>query len=158
MEPQIGAGGNRRNGMGPMAKKKKQDETAPSAAAAEEFETALGKLQQVIGQLEQGNLTLAQSLEAYEQGVGWLKTCYRGLREVEQQIRVLTGVDADGQVNWEAFDSEASAQQAAGQAPRVSGGRSEVTLSAGAGKAGPAEECDDDEGEPEAEKDRSRLF
>jgi exodeoxyribonuclease VII small subunit len=88
--------------------------------AAEQFETAYAKLQQAVSQLEQGNLTLSQSLQAYEQGVRWLKTCYQGLQEVEQQIRILTKVDADGQVHWEAFDASASSQQVEGSAPRAS--------------------------------------
>lgn len=88
--------------------------------AAEQFESAYAKLQQSVSQLEQGNLTLSQSLQAYEQGVRWLKTCYQGLQEVEQQIRILTKVDADGQVQWEAFDASASAEQVDGAARRTS--------------------------------------
>lgn len=87
--------------------------------AAEQFETAYAKLQQAVSQLEQGNLTLSQSLQAYEQGVRWLKTCYQGLQEVEQQIRILTKVDADGQVQWEAFDASASAEQVDGASRRT---------------------------------------
>ncbi|MBL8892408.1 MAG: exodeoxyribonuclease VII small subunit [Planctomycetaceae bacterium] len=85
--------------------------SAQAGQAAEQFETAYAKLQQAVSQLEQGNLTLSQSLQAYEQGVRWLKTCYLGLQEVEQQIRILTKVDADGQVQWEAFDASASTEQ-----------------------------------------------
>lgn len=88
--------------------------------AAEQFESAYAKLQQSVSQLEQGNLTLSQSLQAYEQGVRWLKTCYQGLQEVEQQIRILTKVDADGQVQWEAFDASASAEQVEGASRRTS--------------------------------------
>lgn len=92
----------------------------PSGKAAQQFETAYAQLQQAVSQLEQGHLTLSQSLEAYEQGVRWLKTCYQGLQEVEQQIRILTKVDADGQVQWEPFDASASAEQVDAAARRTS--------------------------------------
>lgn len=97
--------------------------------AAEQFESAYAKLQQSVSQLEQGNLTLSQSLQAYEQGVRWLKTCYQGLQEVEQQIRILTKVDADGQVQWEAFDASASAEHVEGAAPRASATKKSATTS-----------------------------
>ncbi len=103
----------------PAAKKRSPAEEASPKVAAEQFETAMAELQNVVSQLEQGNLTLAQSLQAYEQGVGWLKTCYQGLQEVEQQIRILTKVDANGQVSWEDFDATASEQQTEGQSPRA---------------------------------------
>jgi exodeoxyribonuclease VII small subunit len=102
-----------------MSKDASPEPSPLSGEAAQQFEVAYGKLQQVVGQLEQGNLTLAQSLQAYEQGVGWLKTCYRGLQEVEQQIRILTKVDADGQVHWESFDATASLNQVDGETPRA---------------------------------------
>ena len=95
-----------------------------ASGAAEQFETAYQQLQRVVGQLEQGQLTLAESLRAYEQGVGWLRTCYLGLQEVEQQIRILTKVDADGQVEWQNFDATATASSsdgAGGQAPASRG-------------------------------------
>ena len=96
-----------------------QESKSPRTEAARQFETALGELQQIVSQLEQGNLTLSQSLEAYEQGVGRLKTCYQGLKEVEQQIRILTKVEPDGSVHWEAFDATESAATTDGQAPRA---------------------------------------
>lgn len=95
-----------------------------ASGTAEQFETAYQQLQRVVGQLEQGQLTLAESLRAYEQGVGWLRTCYQGLQEVEQQIRILTKVDADGQVEWQNFDATATASASdsgAGQAPASRG-------------------------------------
>jgi len=129
--------------------------------AAEQFEAAYGKLQEVVGQLEQGNLTLAQSLQAYEQGVGWLKTCYQGLHEVEQQIRILTKVDADGQVHWEPFDATASANQVDGVTPRAtSASRGETLVSTNPGatttrrKKPAPNPAESDDGSP----DQPRLF
>lgn len=117
----------------------------PSGKAAQQFETAYAQLQQAVSQLEQGNLTLSQSLEAYEQGVRWLKTCYQGLQEVEQQIRILTKVDADGQVQWEPFDASASTEQVDASARRTS--------ATGAKKSGTATGSDDGSERP---KRRSR--
>ena len=53
------------------------------------FEEALGELDQIVRDLEDGNVSLEESLARYEQGVGLLKRCYTQLREAEQKIRDL---------------------------------------------------------------------
>jgi exodeoxyribonuclease VII small subunit len=68
--------------------------------AAEEpltFEQALAELDRIVHDLEDGQFGLEESLARYEQGVGLLKRCYTQLREAEQRILLLTGVDEEGQ-------------------------------------------------------------
>ncbi len=101
--------------------KKSSSAAASTVSSAVEFEPALAKLEKIVSQLEQGNLTLAGSLESYHQGVSLLTTCYSGLREAEQQIRILTGVGDDGQISIEDFDASASLGIATGVAPRATG-------------------------------------
>lgn len=74
-----------------MAKKK-------TAADAQEptFEEALGQLEEIVHQLESGDVGLAEALVRYEQGVAHLKRCYELLERAEQKIELLSGVDADG--------------------------------------------------------------
>jgi exodeoxyribonuclease VII small subunit len=61
------------------------------------FEQALGELEKIVRELEDGKTGLEESLARYEKGVGLLRRCYGQLRQVEQRIVELMGQDADGQ-------------------------------------------------------------
>ena len=67
------------------------------------FETALEDLEQVVEQLDSGELSLEDSLAAYEKGVGLVKFCYQKLDEVEKKIELLVK-DKDGKLQLKAFD------------------------------------------------------
>lgn len=60
------------------------------------FEQARARLEQIVGQLEDGQIGLADSLALYEEGVRLLKQCYGLLERAERKIELLTGVDAQG--------------------------------------------------------------
>ena len=78
------------------------------AAACElSFEQALAGLEEVIHDLEDGQLQLTESLNRYEEGVRLLKYCHVALNMAERKILLLTGVDAQGQPITEPFDDEA---------------------------------------------------
>ena len=68
------------------------------------FEDALEKLERSVRQLEDGKLSLTESLQCYEEGVKQLKQCYRGLEAAERKIELLAGVDAEGKPVTEPFD------------------------------------------------------
>jgi exodeoxyribonuclease VII small subunit len=72
------------------------------------FEQALVQLEQIVHQLEDGEIGLAEALSHYEQGVKLLKQCYGLLQRAERRIELLSGVDADGNPIAEPFDDEAS--------------------------------------------------
>jgi exodeoxyribonuclease VII small subunit len=72
------------------------------------FEQALLQLEQIVHQLEDGEIGLAEALTHYEQGVRLLKDCYGLLERAERRIELLSGVDADGNPVTEPFDDEAS--------------------------------------------------
>jgi exodeoxyribonuclease VII small subunit len=61
------------------------------------FEQSLAELDRVVRDLEDSQLGLEESLARYEQGVGLIKRCYGRLREAEQRVLLLTGVDEEGQ-------------------------------------------------------------
>jgi len=48
------------------------------------FETALEQLEQIVERLESGELSLEDSLAAFEAGVGLVKHCNQKLNEVEK--------------------------------------------------------------------------
>jgi exodeoxyribonuclease VII small subunit len=72
------------------------------------FEAALERLELIVRDLEDGELGLDQSLERYEEGVKYLKFCHQKLKDTEQKIELLTGVDAEGNPVTVPFDDPAS--------------------------------------------------
>lgn len=57
----------------------------------DDFEGALAALEQLVVQMESGDLPLEQSLVAYEKGVRLAQVCQQRLDKVEQQVQVLQG-------------------------------------------------------------------
>lgn len=68
------------------------------------FEQALAELERIVRELEDGQTGLEDSLACYEKGIGLLKRCYGQLREAEQRILLLTGVDEEGQPIAQPFE------------------------------------------------------
>ncbi len=75
------------------------------------FEESLDKLEQVVRQLEDGQLGLSESLAQYEEGVRHLKHCHRALAAAERKIELLTSVDEHGNAKTEPFDAEDTATE-----------------------------------------------
>jgi len=57
--------------------------------AAEKFETVLKKLEDVVRRLEGGELSLDESLKAFEEGVRHAGFCAKKLDEAESRVEVL---------------------------------------------------------------------
>ncbi len=53
------------------------------------FEAALAELENLVGQLEQGELPLDEALHRFEQGVALTRTCQTALRQAEQKVEQL---------------------------------------------------------------------
>lgn len=86
------------------------------------FEAALAELQGIVHDLEEGQIGLEASLSRFEQGVHLLKNCYRILEQAEQRIEILTGTDADGNLETAPFDAQAT-METTEAAPRKPGRR-----------------------------------
>ncbi|HRD66467.1 MAG TPA: exodeoxyribonuclease VII small subunit [Candidatus Competibacter sp.] len=54
------------------------------------FEAALADLESLVGQLEQGELTLEEALQRFEHGVGLVRTCQNALQAAERRVAQLT--------------------------------------------------------------------
>jgi exodeoxyribonuclease VII small subunit len=72
------------------------------------FEDAMAELEQVVRDLEDGQIGLEESLARYERGVGLIKGCYAQLREAEQRILLVTGTDDDGRPILQPFQHAAT--------------------------------------------------
>ena len=68
-----------------MAKK-----TAPEASPVARFEQSLEELEQLVEKMEQGEMSLEDSLAAYERGVGLYRHCQAALEQAELRVRLLS--------------------------------------------------------------------
>ncbi len=57
--------------------------------AVEKFESALKKREEVVKKLEGGELTLEESLKAFEEGVKQVAFCSAKLNEAEKRVEML---------------------------------------------------------------------
>ncbi len=55
-----------------------------------DFEAAIAELETIVKRLEDGDLTLEQSLELYERGVTLSRYCHGRLEQAERRIEILT--------------------------------------------------------------------
>lgn len=60
------------------------------------FEAEYRKLEEILAKLEGGELTLEESLQEYEQGVGALRKCREILTSAELRIRELSPDGSEG--------------------------------------------------------------
>ncbi|MEL7164504.1 MAG: exodeoxyribonuclease VII small subunit [Pseudomonadota bacterium] len=59
------------------------------------FEEAMAELEQVLGQLERGDVALEASIALYERGAALKARCETKLKEAEEKVAAIT-LDADG--------------------------------------------------------------
>ncbi|MBD3674019.1 MAG: exodeoxyribonuclease VII small subunit [Planctomycetaceae bacterium] len=88
-----------------MAKKKTK---AKDESSDLNFEDAIGEIQEIVRQLEEGELGLDQSLEKFEDGVRLIRSCHATLEHAEQKIKVLTDVDEEGNPILADFDASST--------------------------------------------------
>ena len=67
------------------------------------FEDALNELEALVEQMESGDLSLDQSLAAFEKGVALTRQCQKALSEAELKVQALTSADGEP----EPFDNDA---------------------------------------------------
>lgn len=53
------------------------------------FETAMTRLEQIVRALEEGKITLDESLKLYEEGISLVRLCSGKLDEAEQKIKMI---------------------------------------------------------------------
>ncbi|TWU08520.1 exodeoxyribonuclease VII small subunit [Stieleria varia] len=73
-----------------------------------DFEEALAEAEEVVKQLESGELGLAESLDQYELGIKRIKQCHESLREAQRRVSLLSGIDEDGEAILEPFGPDSS--------------------------------------------------
>ncbi len=71
-----------------------------------DFEKKLGRLEEIVGKMETGELSLEDSLKLFEEGVKLSRDCNVQLSEAEQKVKLLLGVDENGQAQTRDFAAE----------------------------------------------------
>lgn len=80
---------------------------APSPVA--DFETALAQLETLVESMEGGEMTLEDSLGAYERGVGLYRRCQQALEDAELRVKLLSDPAAPERAQpFGALDTDAS--------------------------------------------------
>ncbi|MBI4633345.1 MAG: exodeoxyribonuclease VII small subunit [Deltaproteobacteria bacterium] len=72
--------------------------------AKEKFEDALGKLEEILKRMEAGEMTLEESLKAFEEGIKLARFCAGKLDEAERRVDVL--LKQEGELVAEPFAGE----------------------------------------------------
>ena len=70
-----------------------------------DFESALRTLEDIVGKLETGDLTLERSLELFEEGIKISRFCGSKLEEAERKVEILTRA-SDGTLSEQPFSEE----------------------------------------------------
>ncbi len=92
------------------------------------FESALERLEQIVGEMEGDKLPLEELLGRYEEGTRLVKVCQERLTSAEKRIELITK-NAAGEVTLSAFDPAAPAvEHAARPAPKRPTPDDEVSL------------------------------
>jgi len=70
----------------------------------ENFEESMKKLEDIVTELEKGNLNLDESVEKFEEGMKIAKQCNTSWEDAEKKITIL--LEKDGELKEEDFDVE----------------------------------------------------
>ncbi|MCY7355635.1 MAG: exodeoxyribonuclease VII small subunit [Lysobacter sp.] len=75
------------------------------ASPVANFERSLDELENLVEKMEHGELSLEESLAAYERGVGLYRRCQQALEQAELRVRLLS--DPQDPASAEPFQPDA---------------------------------------------------
>ena len=99
-----------------MVKGKKREAAAAAADEGTGFEGSLARLEEIVGELEGGDLPLERALALFEEGTRLGRLCSRRLDEAERKITVLLEA-VDGSLDETDFTAAAPQQLEAAPRP-----------------------------------------
>lgn len=73
-----------------------------------DFEKKLTRLEEIVEKMERGELELEESLKLFEEGVKLSRDCNTQLAGAEQKVKLLMGVDENGQPVQSDFTPESN--------------------------------------------------
>jgi len=78
--------------------------TSPSKKKGADFEQSLSTLESLVTRMEQGDMSLEESLQAFETGIALTRECQARLAAAEQQVSKL--IEQQGTLRLEPFDAD----------------------------------------------------
>lgn len=69
-----------------------------------DFEAALHELEEIVEKMEDGDISLEDSLKYFERGIALTRACQQALTEAEQKVQIL--LEKNGQETEEEFKPE----------------------------------------------------
>ena len=73
--------------------------------AAKKFDESLKKLEDIVAQLEEGDLALEESLKLFEEGIKLSRLCTKQLEEAERKVEILLK-NEEGAITTKPFNEE----------------------------------------------------
>ncbi len=73
--------------------------------AEKKFETALERLEEIVKELESGDLPLEQSLKLFEEGIKLSRICNKRLEDAERRVEILLK-DKGGNIIAQPFEEQ----------------------------------------------------
>ena len=70
------------------------------------FEESMKQLEEIVEELESGNLPLEKTLKKFEEGVKLSKACNKKLDDIEQKVTILMK-DSNGDIKEQPFGTSA---------------------------------------------------
>ena len=67
------------------------------------FEKTFAELEDLVNKIEEGDLSLEESLKCFERGMQLTKNCQQALSEAEQKVKIL--LEKNNNISLENFDS-----------------------------------------------------
>ena len=67
------------------------------------FEESISKLEALVERMEDGDLSLEESLKTFEDGIRLTRECQQALKAAEQKVKLL--IEKNGHVEEASFDS-----------------------------------------------------
>ena len=71
-----------------------------------DFEQSLETLEKIVEEMESGDMSLEDSLKAFEDGIKLTSSCQKSLKEAEHKVEIL--MKKSGSDNFKPFDEQTS--------------------------------------------------
>jgi len=78
-----------------MSEQDQESRGAEEPTRTPDFEASLDQLETLVHAMEDGDLSLEQSLEAFEKGIRLTRECQQALEKAEQKVQFLLGEEED---------------------------------------------------------------
>ncbi len=74
------------------------------------FEDSLEQLNQLVEQMEKGDLSLEDSMKAFEKGISLTRGCQKALKNAEQKVQILISKETDAALETFSVGDDASGE------------------------------------------------